>query len=166
TGKPAACFIITGPGLTNITTAMGQAYAESTPMLVISSVSHRRHLGRGLGQLHEMPDQQGLLSKVSAFSHTMHDLRDLPAVLDRAFAVFNADRPRPVHIEIPLDLWQQPPAELPAPDPVVFSPATPAASALEQAATKLTAAEKPLLIAGGGARGQGKALQQLAEQLD
>ena len=37
-GKPGVCFIITGPGMTNITTAMGQAYADSIPMLVISSV--------------------------------------------------------------------------------------------------------------------------------
>ena len=41
TGKPGVCFIITGPGMTNIATAMGQAYANSVPMLVISSVNAR-----------------------------------------------------------------------------------------------------------------------------
>ena len=52
-GKPGVCFIITGPGMTNITTAMGQAYADSIPMLVISSVQSRSQLGGGRGKLHE-----------------------------------------------------------------------------------------------------------------
>ena len=38
-GKPGVCFVITGPGLTNIATAMGQALADSIPMLIISSVN-------------------------------------------------------------------------------------------------------------------------------
>jgi acetolactate synthase-1/2/3 large subunit len=49
-GKPGVCFIITGPGMTNITTAMGQAYADSIPMLVISSVQSRSQLGGGSRQ--------------------------------------------------------------------------------------------------------------------
>ncbi|MDZ7714522.1 MAG: thiamine pyrophosphate-binding protein [Rhodovibrio sp.] len=57
TGRPACCFVIAGPGLTNIATAMAQAYGDSIPMLVISTVTDRRHQGRGLGQLHELPDQ-------------------------------------------------------------------------------------------------------------
>jgi hypothetical protein len=44
-GRPAACFIISGPGMTNIVTAMGQAYADSIPMLVISSVNNTHELG-------------------------------------------------------------------------------------------------------------------------
>ena len=54
-GKVAACFIITGPGMTNIATAMGQALADSIPMLVISSVNRTYQLGLGEGRLHEMP---------------------------------------------------------------------------------------------------------------
>ena len=48
-GKPGVCFIITGPGMTNIMTAMGQAYADSIPMLVISSVNGRRAARHGAG---------------------------------------------------------------------------------------------------------------------
>ena len=47
TGKPGVCFIITGPGMTNILTAMGQAYGDSVPMLVISSVNRARSAGHG-----------------------------------------------------------------------------------------------------------------------
>lgn len=107
-GKPGVCFIITGPGMTNITTAMGQAYADSIPMLVISSVQSRDQLGGGRGKLHELPNQSALVSGVAAFSHTLMSAADLPQVLARAFAVFESARPRPVHIEIPLDVLVEP----------------------------------------------------------
>jgi acetolactate synthase-1/2/3 large subunit len=98
-GRPAACFIISGPGMTNITTAMGQAYADSIPMLVISSVNNTHELGLGEGRLHELPDQQGLVRGVSVFSHSVLRASELPSVLARAFAVFDtgagrADRRR------------------------------------------------------------------------
>ena len=70
-GKIAVCFIITGPGMTNIATAMAQALADSIPMLVISSVNRSYELGLGEGRLHELPDQRGLVSGVARFSHTV-----------------------------------------------------------------------------------------------
>src|ERR1700760_3947521 len=96
-GRPGVCFIITGPGMTNIMTAMAQAYGDSIPMLVISSVNRTEQLGMAGGRLHELPSQRDLVSSVSAFSHTLMRPDDLPAVLSRAFAVFSSARPRPVH---------------------------------------------------------------------
>jgi len=64
-GKPGVCFIITGPGMTNITTAMGQAYADSIPMLVISSVNHTASLGKGWGCLHEIQDQRAMTAPIT-----------------------------------------------------------------------------------------------------
>src|ERR1700684_1361317 len=61
-GKPGVCFIITGPGMTNIATAMGQAYADSIPMLGISSVNTTRQLGGGAGRLHELPSQRDVFA--------------------------------------------------------------------------------------------------------
>ena len=52
TGKPGVCLIITGPGMTNIATAMAQALADSIPMLVISSVNDTHQLSLGEGRLH------------------------------------------------------------------------------------------------------------------
>ena len=89
-GKPGVCFIITGPGMTNILTAMGQAYADSIPMLVISSVQSRSQLGGGRGKLHELPNQGAMMAGVAAFSHTLMSAAELPAVLARAFALFQA----------------------------------------------------------------------------
>ena len=164
-GKPGVCFIITGPGMTNITTAMGQAYADSIPMLVISSVQSRDQLGGGRGKLHELPNQSALVSGVAAFSHTLMSAADLPQVLARAFAVFESARPRPVHIEIPLDVLVEPADFLLPGRPVRGSRAGAAPQAVAQMAERLAGAKRPLILAGGGALAAGAALARLAEHL-
>lgn len=166
TGKPGVCFIITGPGMTNILTAMGQAFGDSVPMLVISSVNPRDQLGMGDGRLHELPNQRNVIAGACAFSHTLMEPEQLPQVLARAFAVFAGARPRPVHIEIPIDVIAQPvdakimkPRRLPAPP-------APAPEAVEQAAGWLRNAKKPLVILGGGAVNGAKEALALVEHLD
>lgn len=165
TGKPAACFIISGPGMTNIATAMGQALADSVPMLVISSVNRRDTLGRGQGRLHELPDQQRTLSGVSVFSHTLQTPEALPEVLGRAFTVFKSARPGPVHIEIPLDVMALPAPETRPRIAEVFPPTAPDA-ALAWAADWLADAERPLVLLGGGCVAAGDAVRTLVERLD
>lgn len=164
-GVPGVCFIITGPGMTNITTAMGQAFADSIPMLVISSVQSRNALGGGRGKLHELPDQRGLVAGVSAFSQTLMSADDLPQVLARAFAVFDGARPRPVHIEIPLDVLVEPADHLLPGRPIRVSRAAAAPTTVVQMATRLAQAQRPLILAGGGALAAGAALAALAEHL-
>ena len=164
-GKPGVCFIITGPGMTNITTAMGQAYADSIPMLVISSVQSRSQLGGGRGKLHELPSQSALVAGVAAFSHTLMSAAELPSVLARAFAVFQAARPRPVHIEIPLDVLVENADALLHSQPVSVSRAGPAPAAIRQMANLLATAQRPLILAGGGAIDAAPALTRLAERL-
>jgi len=164
-GKPGVCFIITGPGMTNITTAMGQAYADSIPMLVISSVQARGQLGGGRGKLHELPNQSALVAGVCAFSHTLMAAADLPAVLARAFAVFDGARPRPVHIEIPLDVLVEDADALLASEPVRVQRAGAAPQAVAQMAQWLRQARRPLVLAGGGAIDAAPALTLLAERL-
>jgi acetolactate synthase-1/2/3 large subunit len=164
-GRPAACFIITGPGMTNITTAMGQAFADSIPMLVISSVNSTYELGLGEGRLHELPDQQQLISGVSVFSHRLMRAEELPVVLARAFAVFDSGRPGPVHIELPLDVITAPAEHLsravpgrarrPAPDP----------AAIAEAAALLQSARAPFVVLGGGASRAGDAALAMVERL-
>ena len=63
TGKVGVCFIITGPGMTNITTAMAQAKADSIPMLVISSVNKIAHTGSGAGHLMSWTTSKPWLNK-------------------------------------------------------------------------------------------------------
>ncbi|EZP31458.1 5-guanidino-2-oxopentanoate decarboxylase [Pseudomonas sp. RIT288] len=165
-GKPGVCFIITGPGMTNITTAMGQAYADSIPMLVISSVQTRSQLGGGRGKLHELPNQSALVGGVAAFSHTLMSAAELPGVLARAFALFQAGRPRPVHIEIPLDVLVEEADELLASIPVHIDRAGAAPAAVRRMTEWLAGAQRPLILAGGGAIDAAAELTELAELLD
>lgn len=165
-GKPGVCFIITGPGMTNITTAMGQAYADSIPMLVISSVQTRSQLGGGRGKLHELPNQSALVGGVAAFSHTLMSAAELPGVLARAFALFQAGRPRPVHIEIPLDVLVEEADELLASIPVHIDRAGAAPAAVRRMTELLAGARRPLILAGGGAIDAAAELTELAELLD
>ncbi|MFK3605039.1 hypothetical protein A7D21_07960 [Pseudomonas sp. AP19] len=164
-GKPGVCFIITGPGMTNITTAMGQAYADSIPMLVISSVQSRNQLGGGRGKLHELPNQGAMIAGVAAFSHTLMSAAELPGVLARAFALFQAGRPRPVHIEIPLDVLVENADALLASAPVSVARAGAAPPAVKQMSQLLAAAKRPLILAGGGAIDAAAPLMRLAETL-
>jgi acetolactate synthase-1/2/3 large subunit len=164
-GRPAACFIISGPGMTNIVTAMGQAYADSIPMLVISSVNNTHELGLGEGRLHELPDQQALVSGVSVFSHSVLRAAELPSVMARAFAVFDSARPGPVHVQLPLDVITAPGDQLlraahrtgtrPGPDP----------KSIARAAALLRGAKEPFVVLGGGTVDAPEAARALVERL-
>jgi acetolactate synthase-1/2/3 large subunit len=165
-GKPGVCFIITGPGMTNILTAMGQAYGDSVPMLVISAVNRTEQLAMGQGRLHELRSQQAVVAGVAAFSHTVLHPSQLPEVLARAFALFASARPRPVHIEIPIDVITAPADDLPlAPRPLP-GPSAADPQAVTQAARLLAEARAPLLVIGGGAVGAAAEVVALAERLD
>ncbi|HWT31965.1 MAG TPA: 5-guanidino-2-oxopentanoate decarboxylase [Propylenella sp.] len=166
-GRPGVCFVITGPGVTNIASAMAQAYQDSIPMLVISGVAATPDLGHCAGNLHELPDQHRLASSLTAFSHTLYRAEDLPAVLARAFALFGSARPRPVHIEVPLDVMAREVDEAAlAQRPARVTSTLPAREALADAAHLLTGAERPVVLAGGGARDAGGTLVRLAERLE
>jgi acetolactate synthase-1/2/3 large subunit len=164
-GRPAACFLISGPGLGNAVTPMMQALADSVPMLVISSVAARHQLAMGEGRLHELPDQRALTAQCTRFSHTLMRPDELSKVLARAFAVFDSARPGPVHIELPLDVITAPAAGGVQPWARTTAPGA-AADAVAELAARLRAARSPCLLLGGGAAGAAAELRQLAEQLD
>ena len=166
-GKPAACFIITGPGMTNIITAMGQAYGDSIPMLVISSVNQTEQLAMGDGRLHELPSQRNVVAGVAAFSHTLLRPEQLPQVIARAFAIFRGGRPRPVHIEIPIDVitMQVEAKAILQPRNIPLAPA-PRRAELESAVAFLRNAKSPLMVLGGGAADAAPEALALAEHLD
>ncbi|MCB1444472.1 MAG: 5-guanidino-2-oxopentanoate decarboxylase [Rhizobiaceae bacterium] len=166
-GRPGVCFIITGPGMTNIVTAMGQAYGDSIPMLVISTVNSHGHMGSGEGWLHELPNQQALVSQVTAFSHTVNRPEELAPVLARAFAIFDSARPRPVHIELPINVMLADAGHLKVPEsPMRLAPPEPGYEELIWAADLLNGAKAPLILAGGGAKWAAEEITSLAERLD
>ncbi|KUJ84509.1 5-guanidino-2-oxopentanoate decarboxylase [Microbulbifer flavimaris] len=163
-GKPGVCFLITGPGLTNAATAIGQAYADSIPMLVITSVNESCTLGKGRGRLHETQDQRAISAPLTAFSATALSPEDIPDLLARAFSVFNSQRPRPVHIEVPMDVLAAPVAyDWTSNVAVCAKRPAPCAADVEAAVELLEGARKPMIIAGGGAINAATELQALAE---
>lgn len=167
TGKPAVALVITGPGLTNIATAMAQAYADSIPMLVISSVNALGKMNSGNGQLHELKNQQKLAEGLAAWSHTVFTVQDLDQALARAFALFESARPRPVHIEIPTDVITMDVSAHHAPHPArpPLRPA-PRAESISDSTEWLSSAKTPLILAGGGALNAASSIRALAEKLD
>ena len=149
TRQPGVCFTITGPGLTNIATAMAQAYGDSIPLIVISSENRRAEIGTGCGFLHELPDQLGLAAKVSVSAERVAVPEALPDALARAFAAATGQRPRPAYIEIPRDVLpadasglSQPGAGRPAPRQAA------APEGIAEAARRLARARAPVILSG------------------
>lgn len=163
-GKPGVCFLITGPGVTNAATAMAQAYSDSQPMLVISSTSSVSTMGKAWGEVHELNSQADVTRPFTAFSETVRTPDDVPGLVARAFSVFRSERPRPVHIDIPIDVFG-----IPVDDEweVFPHPALPApnSDALASAVALLTGAQRPAILLGGGALDAGEAVSALADKL-
>ena len=153
-GKPGVCFVITGPGVTNIATPLGEAYMDSVPMLVISPVNEPDPDDYNRGRLHEITNQSAVTAPLTAFSITVREPGEIPQLLARAFALFASERPRPVHISIPLSILPMPVAEkwrAVAPSSLPRPPLATDAQ-IAQAARMIQGAARPLVIVGGGAR--------------
>lgn len=174
-GKVAVCFIITGPGMTNILTAMAQAAADSIPMLVISSVNKSSNTGSGEGHLHELHDQQGLVSKVALLSKTVWEPESLPKIIAEAFALFHSGRPGPVHLQLPIDVITADASQVAKPPSrdnaqalaqLQFMRPQPNPVQLDAIVDCITAAKNPVLLLGGGCVAVNKDAQKLAELID
>jgi 5-guanidino-2-oxopentanoate decarboxylase len=164
TGKPGVCFTITGPGLLNILTPMGQAWSDSSNVLVISSALDIADSAQGRGRLHEMLDQRGAAATVTSLAMRAYTPKDIRDGLARAFASFASSRPRPAYLEIPLDLLKQPAGDGWTPRTLPPLP-SPSPALLAQAAKKLSAAKNPVILLGGGALHAGAAATAIAEKL-
>src|SRR6202042_3968173 len=120
--------------------------------------------GKGWGAIHELADQAAVTAGFTAFSVLVRYPEEVPELIARAYAVFRASRPRPVHLSLPRDVlpetveddWNPRRApSLPMPDP----------AAVEEAADRLAQAKRPLILVGGGAVGTRIALTAIAERI-
>ena len=148
TGQPGVAYVISGPGLTNIMTPMGQAYSDSVPLLVISSCLDETAATRG--QLHQMKDQRAAAATVCDWSEEARSAEAAYALIDRAFMEFATDRPRTKHIQVPIALLEGLAEGAPL---AGYAPSSRAAdpSDCRDLAEALSDAERPLVILGGGA---------------
>lgn len=164
TGKPGVAIIITGPGITNVATPVGEAYSDSSPVVIISSQIERPYRNAMRGNLHDIRDQSGLMRILTKKSVSVDAFDQIATEVYNAVQDAVSGRPRPVHIELPLDLLaEKGRAGQPAPTSS-YRPA-PSREQVEEAADLLTTARKPVIYAGGGATGASAALAEIAELL-
>ncbi|MBM3189091.1 MAG: thiamine pyrophosphate-binding protein, partial [Chloroflexi bacterium] len=101
-GKVGVALVITGPGVTNAATAIGQAYADGSPLLVISSEVDSRQ--RGKGNLHELRDQLGMTRALAKWSARAESVGAIPELIHQALHEIWSGWPGPAHVEIPIDI--------------------------------------------------------------
>jgi 5-guanidino-2-oxopentanoate decarboxylase len=158
-GRPGVVLTTSGPGLINAATAAATAYADSVPLLVLSPAMPTDVHGRDTGYLHEGKDQGAAMDALVAWSRRAGSPAEAAAAIEDAFAHFAAGRPRPVHVEVPVDvLGSIGDVRLGAPD---VAPPALDEDALDRAAALLERAERPALVLGGGARGAADAAPAL-----
>lgn len=165
TGRPAVCSTVPGPGFLNTTAALSTAYATNAPVLSLPGQIPTRAIGRGLGLLHEIPDQLLILKSLTKWAERTIRPDDAPAMLAQAFQHMLSGRQRPVGLEIPPDVLAARGDYKPAlPLPLDADPPLDD-RALEEAADLLAAAERPLIFVGGGAQQAGDVVLRIAEHV-
>lgn len=162
TGRPGVCLTTSGPAVLNAAAAIAQAYSDSVPVLLVSPGLSLRHPGLGNGYLHEAKDQGRALDSLVAYSHRVTSVEEIPLAVAQAFTSMRTGRPRPVHLELPLDLLDET-AEVQIVPPVLRAVAQPEAKALDRAAAALAGARRPGVIAGGGCTRAATELRTFAE---
>ncbi|GAA2130814.1 5-guanidino-2-oxopentanoate decarboxylase [Arthrobacter humicola] len=166
-GLPGVVITTSGPGLLNAMSAAATSYCESRPMIILSPGAPRGSEFSDIGLLHETKDPTGAVRALIGRSTRVSNGTEAVELIHEAFASFAHGRPRPVHIEIPLDLLESasdvPPAVLEARP--LGAPQKASDDAVAAAAEILRNASNPVILAGGGSLGTGAALLQLAELL-
>jgi thiamine pyrophosphate-dependent acetolactate synthase large subunit-like protein len=165
-GRPGVVCTITGPGVTNVSTAAASAYADSIPLLIISSALSRASQGQSRGELHEIKDQLGVMQSLVGWSRAINCVEEIPEALHDAFRIMYQGRPRGAYLQIPYDLLMQS-GEFILPMLEPIERPLPAIEALAEAVEILRESQRPLIIAGAGVTSSNANAQllQLAELL-
>ncbi len=165
-GRPAAAFVISGPGLTNVMTAVAQAYSDSVPLLVVAAAPASASFEKRWGVLHELFDQAAVAAGVFGVARSARSALDVRDHLRTCLASLRSGRARPAYLEVPLDVLTQTTTLEPQPfeDAAQLPLANP--EQIDAAVRLLQVAARPVIIAGGGARHAAAELHRLVEALD
>jgi acetolactate synthase I/II/III large subunit len=164
-GRVGAFAVVPGPGLLNTTAALATAYATNAPVLCVSGQIPSDLIGRGFGLLHEIPDQLAILKGLTKWAARISHPSETGKLVNEAFRQLVDGRPRPVALEMPLDVMARPyNLTLPAPEPALAAP-EPDPDLVADAAKLLSAAKAPLIYVGSGAMEAGTEILALAERL-
>ncbi len=164
TGRPGVYAVVPGVGMLNASAALATGYSTNAQLFCFTGQIPSKMIGRGLGQLHEIPDQLGILERLTKWSGHIANPAAAPDLIAEAFRQLQSGRPRPVAVECPLDVLS---AKAKIADLPVHAPSVPAVDEeqIEAAAKILGAAENPLIVVGLGAIGAAEAVKALAEAL-
>jgi acetolactate synthase-1/2/3 large subunit len=168
TGKVGVALVVPGPGALNATAALGTAYATSTPVLLVSGQVATNELDKDSGATHEVAGQIDVFRPLTKWCNCARQVKEIPWAVRKAMLELKSGRQRPVELEIPRDLLQAT-DEVDinrAPEPVPA--ATPQKGQIDQAASLLASAERPVIWAGGGVlcSDATRALTRVAEKLN
>lgn len=151
--KIAVCAGTSGPGATNLITGVACAFADGVPMLVITGQAASHALGKGAAQetSREDIDIVEMFNPITKYSTMVTSAASLPQHLRRALRLALSGRPGPVHLNIPVDIWEKPVRE------EWFDPRTYRSegrsfdrNAVQRAGEALLLAKRPVILAGSG----------------
>ncbi|TAJ31270.1 MAG: TPP-binding protein [Reyranella sp.] len=166
TGKPQAFGVVPGPGLLNAGAALLTAYGMNAPVIGLVGQIPQADIDRGHGHLHEIHDQLGLMRHITKWAERIRSPQEAPTLVSQAIWQATSGRPRPVALECALDTWAKR-AEVAIPDaPLPLPPEVVDDQAIEAAAKFLGAAERPIIVLGGGAIDASAEVIKLAEMLE
>lgn len=165
-GTIGTAMVVPGPGLQNAGAGLGNAYACSSPVLLISGQINKNNIGRDVGILHEVNDQLDIIDPVTKWNARIMNAVEVPSTVQEAFRQLRSGRPRPVEIEIPPETLAEV-ADMELCKPAESAASVPEKDEVEDAVTVLMHAERPIIWAGGGviSSGASRELLELAEYL-
>ena len=164
-GEVGVFNVVPGPGLLNATAALSTAYALNAPVFCLTGQIPWPLIGKGLGVLHEIPDQLGVMRSLTKWAERVNSPAEAPQRVAEAFYQMHSGRPQPVALEVPMDVLAQRTevADLNGPWPTYAPPVD--SDLLEAAAKLLGQAQNPMIYVGSGALGVSETVTQLADDL-
>jgi acetolactate synthase I/II/III large subunit len=164
TNKPHPYAVVPGPGLLNTSAALLTAYTMNAPVLALIGQIPDADIGKGIGHLHEVRDQAGILSRLVDFSTRIRSPETASRLVAEAMRAMFSGRPGPAALECAIDMWgRNAPMTLQKPLPI--PPTQIDDDAILAAAKKLGASKTPMIICGGGAQDCSAEITQLSDML-
>lgn len=165
TGGPAVYSIVPGPGFLNSGAALATAYALNAQVFCLSGQIPTHTIGKGLGVLHEINDQLGIMERLTKWSARATSPAEAVQLVGEAFRQLASGRPRPVGLEVPMDVLSVRGAvDLDYAAGAPFQPPVDT-DRVEKAADWLGNAKYPMIYVGSGAKVASEAIRELAEAL-
>ena len=165
TGKPSAFTVVPGPGVMNTMGALTTAWGLNAPVMCITGQVPSAMIGRGRGQLHEMPDQLATLKTLLKFAERIEHPTEAPQVMARAYQAMVSGRPGPVAVEMPWDMFSAS-ADVTPVDPLGRrTNPVPDPEKIAALARLINGARAPMIWVGGGAAHAGPEVLALAEKI-